>query len=331
MESASPYRVFGLHQSFFTRKLAGYLDYKRIPWVLRRFGGGNPAVIAAGWPGGIPAVLPPDPLQRMLCYIIEDMADEWLYRAVVGTRWYCPENTAVGGFELAREIRAEVPASCDQVRDMVRAHMESSCPPMGVSPDSIDAWVGEVLKPWLRVLGAHLDRSPFLFGARPSLADFALFGGNAAHLLNDPLCHRWTEEESPAVLPFTDRLLEPEAETFGDWNDPADVPETMLALVADLGRLYLPWVSRATVEGAAEIPFSGGRYGPVQATEFLKAARGVLLARYVEHRCAALDAILERAGIRAYFADEVKHATAVPDYGPPPRARFNRPFPASSG
>ena len=30
------YRVHGMTQSYFTRKMTGYLDYKRIPWLFRR-------------------------------------------------------------------------------------------------------------------------------------------------------------------------------------------------------------------------------------------------------------------------------------------------------
>ena len=63
---SSSYRVYGLTQSYFTRKLTAYLDYKEIPWVLRRFGGMNPTVTAAGWSGGIPAVQAPARPSRWL-------------------------------------------------------------------------------------------------------------------------------------------------------------------------------------------------------------------------------------------------------------------------
>jgi Glutathione S-transferase, N-terminal domain len=53
------YRVHGMMKSYFTRKMTGYLDYKRIPWVLRRFPGMSPAAMAAGYPGGMPAVETP--------------------------------------------------------------------------------------------------------------------------------------------------------------------------------------------------------------------------------------------------------------------------------
>ena len=87
------YRVHGMMQSYFTRKMTGYLDYKGILWRFRRFPGTTAAALAAGFPGGVPvvetpdgefmwdstamihhlelrfpepAVLPPDPVQRSL-------------------------------------------------------------------------------------------------------------------------------------------------------------------------------------------------------------------------------------------------------------------------
>ena len=149
------YRVHGMMQSYFTRKMTGYLDYKGIPWLFRRFPGMTAAALAAGFPGGVPvvetpdgefmwdstamihhlelrfpepAVLPDDPVQRFLCYVLEDAADEWLYRPAVGTRWHFAENALVGGFELARDVAVQAPAACDQAYAMVGAHVRSSCP-----------------------------------------------------------------------------------------------------------------------------------------------------------------------------------------------------------
>lgn len=354
MTTSNPYRLYGLTQSYFTRKMSGYLDYKGIPWVLRRSGGLSPDLLAAGFPGGIPAgrtpegelmwdstamihhlerrfpepaVLPPDPVQRFLCYLIEDVSDEWLYRPAVGSRWHFVENASVGGFELARELTVSAPLSCDQAHEAARQHVLGSCPPLGVTEKNITSWIDEVLRPWLRVLGAHFERRPFVFGDRPSLADFALFGANAAHFVNDPLCRRWTEEEGPAVVQHTHRLLEPEEQVFGDWSDPHDVPETLVALVADAGRLYLPWVSRATIEGSADVDFEHGPETSIRATDFLREARGILLARYIALRCDPLDDVLERAGVLRYFAGFTDQAGSIPDYASPPRPDLNRPFP----
>lgn len=351
---AQPYRVHGMMQSYFTRKMTGYLDYKGIPWVFRRFPGTSPEAMAAGFPGGVPvvqtpagdfmwdstamihhlelcfpepSVLPTDPVQRFLCYVLEDAADEWLYRPAVGTRWFFPENHGVGGFELARDLAVRMPLPCDQAYAAVGAHVRSSCPPLGVDADTIGRWVDDVLRPWLRVLGAHLAHRPYLFGERPSLADFALFGGNAAHFVNDPLCRRWTEEDGPAVVQHTHRLLEPEDQAFGAWDDASEPSDTMIALLAEFGVRYLPWVSRACQAGVADVVFANGSRIAVRATEFLRDARATLLARYVTHRSARLDAVLERAGVLPFFAEYVGSAGSVPDFREPPRPALNRPYP----
>src|SRR5271155_1518565 len=57
---AASYRVYGMSQSYFTRKLTGYLDYKAIPYLLRRFAGTNRPAREAGWPGAMPVVITPD-------------------------------------------------------------------------------------------------------------------------------------------------------------------------------------------------------------------------------------------------------------------------------
>ena len=348
------YRLHGMMQSYFTRKVTGYLEYKRIPYLLRRFYGVSAQSEAAGFPGGVPpmqtpdgewmwdstamihhlelrfpepSVLPADPVQRFLNYVIEDAVDEWFYRTAVGSRWNYEENHRVGGWELARDFTTRTPVPCEQAYGLTGAHVRASLAPLGVTPENVQHWMDEVLRPWLRVLGAHLDRRPYLFGERPSLADFGLFGGNAAHFINDPLCRRWTDEDAPSLVVHTNRLTEPEDERFGDWDDPREMPATMSAILAEIGRTYLPWVSRACVDGAAEIAFSDGTRSRIAATEFLRDARSVLLARYRALRSAHVDAALERAGILEYFKDYVSYAGTVPDYRDPPRPALNRPYP----
>jgi glutathione S-transferase len=345
--------VYGMSQSYFTRKMTGYLDYKGIPYLMRRFAGVNPSARAAGWPGGMPvvmapdgafmwdttamihhlelrfpnrAVVPADPCAAFICYALEDGLDEWFYRPAVGSRWFCEENARVGGWELARDATHETPATGDQVFAVVREYVTGTCAPFGVTADNVGSWIAEVLKPWLRVAGAHLAVQPYFLGARPSLADFALFGADAAHFTNDPLCRKWVDAEGPALVKHTHRLAEPEDQRFGNWSRSGEIPETLIAVLADLGRIYLPWVSRAGVDGAAEVRFANGQRTTIAATPFLRNARATLLARYAALRSDALDAVLRRAGILSYYADYAEQAGEVPDYRQPPRPSLNRPF-----
>jgi glutathione S-transferase len=345
--------VHGLTVSYFTRKVTGYLDYKGLRWRLRPSIGLHVDARGAGWNGGIPvvtapdgemmwdstaiilhldtrcpepAVVPADPTLAFLAYLLDDFSDEWLYRHAVGTRWLHDENRISGSLDIAREGTLETNAGLDVTRALVTEAMTACLPRLGVTPETIGAWVHESLLPWQRALAAHLAVDGYVLGARPSLADFALFGGNAAHFTNDPVCRRWTEEAGAAVVAHTHALMTPRNRTFGPWRDPGDVPPTLTALLAETGRHYLPWVAAATTTGAATVRFSDATEARIETTPFLTTARGILLARYVAARSRALDAVLEAAGILRYFADYAAQATVVPDPSPPPRPSDNQPF-----
>ena len=348
-QSSNAFVVHGLTVSYFTRKVTGYLDYKGLPWRLQPSIGLNLEARAAGWNGGIPvvttpdgeliwdstaiilhldhrhpapAVVPQNSLLAFLAYLLDDFSDEWLYRHAVGTRWLYPENTASGSWDIALEFPGDITAT----RAAVSAAMTACLPRLGTTPGNIDAWVAESLMPWQRALAAHVTAHGYLLGGRPSLADFALFGGNIAHFINDPVCCRWTEESAPAVIPYTHALLRARDGEPGEWFDAGDLPESLVALLAETGRHYLPWVARATREGSAVVRFAQGDDAEIATTTFLTTARGILLARYVEARSPALDAVLERAGILRYFADYADQATAVPDPAQAPRPADNQPF-----
>ncbi len=345
--------VHGLTVSYFTRKVTGYFDHQAIRWHLQPSIGMNLAARAAGWSGGIPvvttpegelvwdstavilhvetrqpepSVLPPDPALRFLAFLLDDFSDEWLYRHAVGTRWLYDENRVSGSWDIAREGSLEVPGSIDDTRRLVTEAMTVCLPRLGVTPENVGAWVEESLLPWQRALGAHVAAHGFVLGGRPSIADFALFGGNVAHFVNDPVCRRWTEEAAPAVVAYTHAMMTPRGRTFGEWLDVARLPDTLIALLAEAGRHYLPWVVRATTAGSARVAFESGASADIETTNFLNTARGILLARYRDARSALLDAILERAGILRYFADHLDKATDVPDPTVPPRPADNQPF-----
>ena len=353
--AAVPLTVYGANQSFFTRKVTGYLDYKGLPWHLRRGLAPSEEARAAGWPGGIPAVLgadgevmwdstsvilhlehhhrdrsvlPPDPTHRFLALLLDDFNDEWFYRPAVGSRWLYPDNADHGSWDLARDGAHEIPFPVAQIRELVTATMTGSLERLGVTPENIDAWIDEGLKPWLTALSAHVGVDGYLFGARPSIADFAFYGGNAAHFVNDPLCWAWVDEVGPEVAQHTFRLTNPDDETFGDWALAGEVSETLIGVLREAGRHYLPWVAAATVDGQATVEFGSGATAEITATDFVKEARGVMLARYVEARTPAIDDVLDAAGILGHYADHLDQATTIPDPAPRPRPADNRPYPA---
>jgi glutathione S-transferase len=354
------YVVRGVNQSYFTRKVTGYLDYKAIPWWLSHaFGRNERDAEALGWNGGIPtihtpdgrimwdstsvlvhleeefpepAILPEDPTLRFLAFLFDDIGDEWFYRHALSTRWRYPENTMIGSWDLTREGAWDMPQGLFPIRDLrtlTANNVTSSLRRFGVDEQNYMLWIDQSLRPWQRAFADHCAAHGFLLGDRPCLGDFSLFGGNAAHFTNDPLCREWAEAAGPGLLTHTHRLMEPRGTTFGDWLAVDDLPDSLFALLAECGRHYLPWVAEATTNGSAAVAFDSYTRVEVEATGFLTWARGVLLARYVDLRNDTLDAVLDRAGILGFFADHVAEATAVPDPTVLPQPADNRPYPTA--
>jgi len=347
--------VHGIRASYFTRKVTGYLDHKALAWELAPSVAFNQAAMEAGWNGGIPvvttpegemvwdstsiichleslhpkrAVQPEDPTLRFLDFLLDDFNDEWFYRHAVGTRWLKEENATSGSVDIAREALYEIPLPFDDVRALITASMTACLPRLGTTDENIDAWVEESLVPWFTALDDHVGRHGYLLGGRPSLSDFAFFGGNAAHFTNDPWCLRLTQATAPEVLEHTRRILTPSGRPLGDWFAADAVPDSLIAVLAEAGRHYLPWAAEATVAGSATVAFESGATATIPATSFLTEARGILLARFVEARSQLLDDILERAGILGHLVDHLDQATRVPDPTLPPRPADNRPYPA---
>ena len=345
------YLVHGLTRSYFTRKVTGYLDYTDRPWRLEPCPpGDHPEAAAAGWTGGIPVVtdpegafmwdsttliehldvrtdpalhvMPDDPELRFLAYLLDDFSDEWFYRPAVGSRWNYEANTEAAGWQITEELSTIIGFPGGLMRPNVVATMKANCPKLGVVDGTIDAWMGEVVGPWFDALEGHLGEG-YLLGDRPSLADFAVFGANVAHFVGDPVCRDLADAHSPAAVAHTHRLTMPQRQTFGDWA--TATPDSLIPVIAQMARHYLPWVARATVVGAAPVTI-GEHEIEIRSSAFLDNARGVMLARYVEARSPELDAVLDAAGVLSYFADHVDQATVVPDPTAPARPADNRPY-----
>ena len=215
-------------------------------------------------------------------------------------------------------------------RDRDRGHDRVAGPAGGHPGQHRRLGVRVASGPWLTALSDHVGVDGYLFGARPSIADFAFYGGNAAHFVNDPLCwalgrrgraRRWPATPSASPSPTT--------RCSATGCRPARCPTRSSRSCARPGRHYLPWVAEATVEGRATVELRERRRPPTSPPPPSCAeARGVMLARYVESRTPEIDEVLDAAGILGFYADHVDQATEVPDPAPRPRPADNRPYPA---
>src|SRR5262245_336278 len=128
-----PYRAYVLDISYFSGKLEAYLRYKGIPFerievgwrearqILRPATGmirfPTVATPAGEWLQDTtpmidwfeerhpePAILPADPYQAFFARLLEDYADEWLWRPALHYRWSFPQDARLLGDRLAAEL-----------------------------------------------------------------------------------------------------------------------------------------------------------------------------------------------------------------------------------
>jgi hypothetical protein len=162
-----------------------------------------------------------------------------------------------------------------------------------------------------RILAAfepHVGMTNYIFGSRPSLADFAWFG-QLSELATDPTPMRIMREKAP----FTDhwvRRLDDASGVDGEWYPPDQaLSGTAEALLRIAGELYLPFLvanAEAFAKGVERLEISvwGLPYAlsPFKyQVKCLDLIRGKFAALDAEHRT-ALQPVLERTGCWEHLA-----------------------------
>jgi hypothetical protein len=156
-----------------------------------------------------------------------------------------------------------------------------------------------------RILAAfepHVGMTKYLFGSRPSLADFAWFG-QLSELATDPTPMRIMREQAPFTDHWT-RRLDDASGVVGAWYPQEQALSGMAeALLRIAGELYLPFLvanAEAFANGLERLQISvwGLSYAlsPFKyQVKCLNLIRAKFAALDAEHR-GALRPILERTG-----------------------------------
>lgn len=263
------YRLSGFNASPYSIKLRALLRYRRLPhvWALEdprpvaKAHGLPPVMPVLQFPDGsamndstpvalelerrhpdVRSTLPDDPGHRFLCLLLEDMADEWLTKCMYHYRWwYAPDRDFAAlwavGMRLTGHSAAEAAAAGQAFIDRQVGRMALVGSTAGNRPAIETTYLRT-----LEILAAALPERRFLFGTRPSLADFAMFG-QLWTMAFDPTPAAIMRERAPRVLTW---ILEVDdaSGVEGAWLPPeAGVPAPVEALLRLAGRTYLPFMA----------------------------------------------------------------------------------------
>jgi len=264
-------RLYGSKISYFTGKLEAYLRYKEIPFEFHSMSArlmngrikretGAAQMPAVELPDGRwatdttpliawfeqqqpePAVIPPDPLQSFVARLLEDYADEWMWRPALYYRWEFKLDAEMMSRRIVDEILAELPAPGPLKRLGLRLRQRRvNIRGDGVSPDRR----GDVEALYLRTLDqlqTILATRPFLLGERPSVADFGFFASMFRHFGIDPTPSAIMRDRAPAVYEWLARVWNARGSTTRGPLVPG-IPDDWAPLLAEIGQAYLPYLA----------------------------------------------------------------------------------------
>ena len=277
----------GAPGSPYTRKMLALLRYRRIPYqflvatpeveailpkakvaLLPTFyfpddhGGVEPVVdstpiirtLEDQYPGR--SVIPDDPAIAFVDYLLEDYADEWLTKAMFHYRWHYRADIGMAGSVLPRwrNLRA-TEAELAPISKFISERQISRLYVVG-SNNTTAPVIEESYQRFLELFRAHMVNGPFLLGGRPGSSDFGIYGQLTQLAHFDPTPRAETLSRAPQVFAWVDVMedlsgLDMES---AHWVPRDEIPDTLRALLAEVGRVYVPALlsNAAAVEAGAE-------------------------------------------------------------------------------
>ena len=188
------------------------------------------------------SVLPSDPVVAFLDYLLEEYADEWLTKSVMHFRWYHSEDIEKAGKILPLALDTQLaPEAAALFAKMFTKRQTNRLHVVGSNETTRKVIESSYVR-FLKLFSAHLEGSPFLMGARPGASDFATFGQLTQLTQFDPTPMALTIEHGPRVFAWVEHVedLCGAACTEEDWVERDSIPQSLLAILREMGRVYVP-------------------------------------------------------------------------------------------
>jgi glutathione S-transferase len=243
-------------------------------------------------------VVPPDPAQAFIAHLLEDFADEWLTKAMFGyrwledidqvqmSRWLAFDNLKGGGLETSQKFAA-----------MFRDRQVGRMALVGCTAENFPL-IEASTRAVLAALEDHVVNRHSLFGTRPSLAEFGIYG-QLSQLGTDPTPQTMMRKDYPYSYRWLAHIDDMSG-VEGEWEPGFALVVAELVRIA--GQVYVPFLrANAEAADAGAATFRMEAMGlPYEQGTFkyqLKCLRE-LQARYTALQAAARGAVDELIGAK---------------------------------
>ena len=328
----SHYTIYGGLGSPYSMKMRAIFRYRRLPHVWRQMELGDervfqnvkaPVIPVVHYPDGTwkndstpllydlearhseRSIVPDDPALAFIAFLLEDFADEWGTKAMFHYRWYRErDQKQLAEWLIFDRLRGQGKKTILEMAAAIRARQVGRMALVGCTPENAPL-IEETAHRILSVFENFVTEAKYLFGSRPSLADFGWFG-QLSQLAVDPT----PQEMMRAEFPFTYRWLadlDDASGVEGEWIA-ADAPlrQPVTALLKLAGEIYFPFLianAQALEKGeeAFSVTLSGRPYGQgafKYQAKCLAELRGAY-AKLDDNTKARVDPLLSEAGCLA--------------------------------
>ena len=275
MKSLNPIPIIGVPASPYTRKMIALMRFRRIPFAIEwgdaralikkhnieepkpvllpvmifEVDGAQKAVtdstpIIRHLENEFPdrGVIPHDPKLAFLNYILEDFGDEWVTKYMFHYRWHFKEDIDNAGTILPLLSDVTLDKELHQSFKELFSELQTSRLWVVGSNEATAPIIEASYKRFLQQLEDLLSVNSFLFGSRPSSADYAIFGQLVALTGFDPTPRAIAHKISPRIIAWQDLMedmggLDPQED---DWMSYEAAQEHLVDIFKEVGKVYLP-------------------------------------------------------------------------------------------
>lgn len=264
----TPYTIYGALGSPYSIKMRAVFRYRRIPFIWRQLEAGDEGIFKNVKAPVIPvirypddswnndstpmifdlekrhserSIVPADEGLAFLAYLLEDFADEWGTKAMFHYRWYRErDQRQMSEWLLFDRLYGAGQEEILRAAKQFRLRQVSRMALVGCTAENAPV-IEESARQILALFESHVTEQKYLFGSRPSIADFGWLG-QLSQLATDPT----PQEMMRSDYPFTYRWLsnlDDASGVDGEWQAREEpLSDAVIGLLRLCGELYFPFL-----------------------------------------------------------------------------------------